>query len=98
MSAALAAAPVVEFANEKPRKLTRGAFLDPAEASRQVEAGPGGLTIHIDRARQDPEQTWFGVPVHGARGIDWTDRRVSLFVRLSDPATARRSSTSPSRR
>ena len=90
MSAALAAAPVVEFANEKPRKLTRGAFLDPAEAARQVEAGPGGLTIHIDRARQDPEQTWFGVPVHGARGIDWTDRRVSLFVRLSDPAPVRR--------
>ena len=71
-------------------KLTRGAFLDPAEAARQVEVGPGGLTVHIDRARQDPEQTWFGVPVLGARGIDWTDRRVSLFVRLSDPAPVRR--------
>ena len=54
LSTALAAAPVVEFANEKPRKLSRGAFLDPAEAARQVEIGPGGLTVHIDRARQDP--------------------------------------------
>ena len=90
ISAALVAAPVIEFANEKPRKLARGAFLDPAEAARQVEVGPGGLTVHIDRARQDPEQTWFGVPVLGARGIDWTDRRVSLFVRLSDPAPVRR--------
>ncbi len=90
MSVALAAAPVVEFAQEKPRKLTRGAFLDPAEAARQMEVGPDGLTVHIDRTRQDPEQTWFGVPVIGARGIDWTDRRVSLFVRLSDPAPVRR--------
>ena len=90
ISAALVAAPVIEFANEKSRKLSRGAFLDPAEAARQVEIGPGGLTVHIDRARQDPEQTWFGVPVLGARGIDWTDRRVSLFVRLSDPAPVRR--------
>ena len=32
-SAVLAAAPVVEFAQEKPRKLSRGAFLDPAEAT-----------------------------------------------------------------
>ena len=90
MSAALAAAPVVEFANEKPRKLSRGAFLDPAEAARQVEIGPDGLTVHIDRARQDPEQTWFAVSVTGGRDVDWTDRRVSLFVRRSDPSPVRR--------
>ena len=90
ISAALAAAPVVEFANEKPRKLSRGVFLDPAEAARQVEIGPGGLTVHIDRARQDPEQTWFAVSVTGGRDVDWTDRRVSLFVRRSDPSPVRR--------
>ena len=90
MSAALVAAPVVEFANEKARKLSRGAFLDATEAERQVEVGPGGLTVHVDRARQAPEHTWFGVPVLGARGVDWTDRRVSLFVRLSDPSPIRR--------
>ena len=89
-SAALAAAPVVEFANEKPRKLSRGAFFDPAEAARQVEIGPGGLTVHIDRARQNPEQTWFAVSVTGGRDVDWTDRRVSLFVRRSDPSPVRR--------
>ena len=89
-SAVLAAAPVVEFAQEKPRKLTRGAFLDPAEAERQVEVGPGGLTVHVDRTRQNPDHAWFGVPVLGARGIDWADRRVSLFVRFTDPAPVRR--------
>jgi hypothetical protein len=90
MSVALAAAPVVDFAQEKPRKLTRGAFLDPAEAARQVEIGPAGLTVHIDRARQDPEQTWFSVSVTGGRDVDWNGRRVSLFVRLSDPSPVRR--------
>ena len=75
LSAALAAAPVVEFAQEKPRKLSRGAFLDPAEAARQVEIGPGGLTVHIDRTRQDPEQTWFAVSVTGGRDVDWTDQK-----------------------
>ena len=91
VSTALAAAPVVEFSQEKPRRLFRGAFLDPAEAERQVEVGPGGLTVHVDRARQDPDHTWFGVSVQGGNGADWTDRRVSLFVRLPEPSPVRRS-------